>query len=424
MSSRSGAQAGPDRWFKKDAAFDDEIRRALPRHPRSGRRRQTDRLGSKAREGALALLILLDQFPRNMFRGDARAFATDPLARAVTAGAHRPRLRQRRCRRTCAAFSICRSSIRKTSPTRNAASRFYKATGDADGLKWAEIHADIIRRFGRFPHRNAVLGRATTPEEQAFLDGGGFARAEKCQNKTTGRCPPALLDLLPTKSRPTSRLNAREATHVAFRKGASALDDDRQFFSCSRSRIRRLARATERGRRRHRYRRHCHQRERPGSGRLGDRRNHRTADQICADRRHRRPGPLPDSRPADGELQRLGARLRPGRLAQDARQTRHNARSHGGARAERSGGGALLPGDLLVHADEDSAGERVRRQERHPREAHAERLAEADEQCRLHRLPSARPGIDPHDPGRARQLQFRRGSLDAAHRNQASPASR
>ena len=42
-------------------------------------------------------------------------------------------------------------------------------------LKWAELHADIIRRFGRFPHRNAVLGRATTPEEQAFLDGGGFA---------------------------------------------------------------------------------------------------------------------------------------------------------------------------------------------------------------------------------------------------------
>ena len=51
----------------------------------------------------------------------------------------------------------------------------YKAAGDADGLKWAEIHADIIRRFGRFPHRNAALGRVTTPEEQAFLDSGGFA---------------------------------------------------------------------------------------------------------------------------------------------------------------------------------------------------------------------------------------------------------
>ena len=51
----------------------------------------------------------------------------------------------------------------------------FRATGDAELLKWAEQHADIIRRFGRFPHRNAVLGRATTPEEQAFLDAGGFA---------------------------------------------------------------------------------------------------------------------------------------------------------------------------------------------------------------------------------------------------------
>jgi uncharacterized protein (DUF924 family) len=52
---------------------------------------------------------------------------------------------------------------------------FRKAIGDAEGLKWAEIHADIIRRFGRFPHRNAVLGRTTTPEEQKFLDDGGFS---------------------------------------------------------------------------------------------------------------------------------------------------------------------------------------------------------------------------------------------------------
>ena len=50
----------------------------------------------------------------------------------------------------------------------------YRAWGDKDNLKWADVHADIIRRFGRFPHRNAVLGRQTTAEEQAFLDGGGF----------------------------------------------------------------------------------------------------------------------------------------------------------------------------------------------------------------------------------------------------------
>jgi uncharacterized protein (DUF924 family) len=51
----------------------------------------------------------------------------------------------------------------------------YTAAGDTDGLKWANLHADIIRRFGRFPHRNAALGRTTTPEEQRFLDEGGFA---------------------------------------------------------------------------------------------------------------------------------------------------------------------------------------------------------------------------------------------------------
>ena len=50
-----------------------------------------------------------------------------------------------------------------------------RALGNEDNLKYAEIHADIIRRFGRFPHRNPVLGRETTPQEKAFLDSGGFA---------------------------------------------------------------------------------------------------------------------------------------------------------------------------------------------------------------------------------------------------------
>ncbi len=77
---------------------------------------------------------------------------------------------------------------------------FYKATGDADDLKWAEIHADIIRRFGRFPHRNAVLGRTTTPEEQKFLDERWLQRSDA---KSAGRCPPPLLDLHPTMSRPS-----------------------------------------------------------------------------------------------------------------------------------------------------------------------------------------------------------------------------
>ncbi|MDI3469161.1 MAG: putative transmembrane protein [Pseudolabrys sp.] len=165
-------EAGPDRWFKKDTAFDETIKqRFLATYEAAA----TGRLGDweSTAEGALALLILLDQFPRNMFRNSARAFATDPLARAVTAGAL--------VKGFDSAFPDLRSFFylpfehSEDMADQERAVALYKAAGDAGNLKWAEIHADIIRRFGRFPHRNAVLGRTTTPEEQAFLDSGGFA---------------------------------------------------------------------------------------------------------------------------------------------------------------------------------------------------------------------------------------------------------
>ena len=164
--------AGPDRWFNKDTAFDDEIRRRfLALHEAAAAGRLTEWEANA--EGALALLILLDQFPRNMFRGQARAFATDPLARAVTSrailngfdGAF-PDLRS---------FFYLPFEHSEDMKDQERGLTLYKASGDADGLKWAEIHADIIRRFGRFPHRNAILGRVTTAEEQKFLDDGGFA---------------------------------------------------------------------------------------------------------------------------------------------------------------------------------------------------------------------------------------------------------
>lgn len=165
-------QAGPKRWFEKDFAFDQDIRdRFLSTYELAA----DGELGEweKTAEGALALLILLDQFPRNMFRGDARTFAADPLARGIAAGALvrgfdaqvAPEMR---------GFFYLPFEHSEDLADQERGIAFYKAVGDADGLKWAEIHADIIRRFGRFPHRNAVLGRATTPEEQAFLDGGGF----------------------------------------------------------------------------------------------------------------------------------------------------------------------------------------------------------------------------------------------------------
>jgi uncharacterized protein (DUF924 family) len=165
-------EAGPKRWFEKDTKFDDNIRvRFLALHEAASTGKLTNWEASA--EGALALLILLDQFPRNMFRGQARTFATDPLARAVASrailngydGAF-PDLRE---------FFYLPFEHSEDMADQQRGLLLYKTAGDADGLKWAEIHADIIRRFGRFPHRNAVLGRVSTPEELKFLADGGFA---------------------------------------------------------------------------------------------------------------------------------------------------------------------------------------------------------------------------------------------------------
>ncbi len=165
--------AGPERWFKKDAVFDDEIRQQfLAAHEAAAAGKLN--AWEQSAQGALALLILLDQFPRNMFRGDARAFATDPLARAIAAGAI-VRGFDSQVAAEMRGFFYLPFEHSEDLADQERSVAIYKAIGDADGVKWAQVHADIIRRFGRFPHRNAVLGRVTTPEEQAFLDGGGFS---------------------------------------------------------------------------------------------------------------------------------------------------------------------------------------------------------------------------------------------------------
>ncbi len=164
--------AGPNRWFGKDTQFDKDIRtRFLALHEAAADGHLRD--WESNADGALALLILLDQFPRNMFRGTARAFATDPQARAVAAAALLsgfdaqvpPDLRT---------FFYLPFEHSEDIADQQRAIALYNAMGDADSLKWAKLHADIIRRFGRFPHRNAALGRPTTEEEQKFLDEGGF----------------------------------------------------------------------------------------------------------------------------------------------------------------------------------------------------------------------------------------------------------
>jgi uncharacterized protein (DUF924 family) len=164
--------AGPQRWFNKDDAFDADIRaRFLPTYEAAAAGRLS--AWEDTAESALALLLVIDQFPRNMFRADARAYAADPLARAVAERALAHGFDQQVAVAERVFFYLPFEHSEKLADQERAVA-LLRATGDADLLKWAELHADIIRRFGRFPHRNAVLGRQTTAEEQAFLDGGGF----------------------------------------------------------------------------------------------------------------------------------------------------------------------------------------------------------------------------------------------------------
>jgi uncharacterized protein (DUF924 family) len=165
--------AGPSKWFSKDADFDRAITTwFLAAHEAAAAGRLSD--WEATPEGALALLILLDQFPRNMFRGSARAFATDPLARAVADRAVARGFDTRVADAERAFFYLpFEHSENLADQERSLA--LWRQSGSGEIDKYAQSHADIIRRFGRFPHRNAVLGRATTPEEQAFLDAGGFA---------------------------------------------------------------------------------------------------------------------------------------------------------------------------------------------------------------------------------------------------------
>jgi uncharacterized protein (DUF924 family) len=166
-------KAGPKAWFKKSKAFDAEIRGRFEALHHAAARGELDGWAQTA-DGALALLLLLDQFPRNLFRGSPHAFATDPLARktarkAVERGFDRqvdPELRQ---------FFYLPFEHSEHLADQDRGVALCAASGDAELLKWATLHRDIIARFGRFPHRNACLARETTDDERAFLNSGGFA---------------------------------------------------------------------------------------------------------------------------------------------------------------------------------------------------------------------------------------------------------
>lgn len=163
--------AGPSRWYRKDAAFDQAFRdRFLATHEAAARGELDDWLATP--QGALALCILLDQFPRNAFRGSPRMFASDARAREIARGAL-ARQYDQQVDGELRQFFIMPSMHSEDLADQELCVRLAKDL-PTDTLRYAVEHRDIIQRFGRFPHRNAVLGRASTAEEQRFLDEGGF----------------------------------------------------------------------------------------------------------------------------------------------------------------------------------------------------------------------------------------------------------
>ena len=165
--------AGPQKWFKKVHAFDEAIRLKFePVHHRAARG-EYDAWAETA-DGALALLILLDQFPRNLYRNSAHAFATDPKARTIARAAIE-RGFDRQVDPALRNFFYLPFEHSEDLADQDYGLALVAEGGVEDDLKWAALHRDIIVRFGRFPHRNACLGRMTTAEEQEFLDEGGFS---------------------------------------------------------------------------------------------------------------------------------------------------------------------------------------------------------------------------------------------------------
>jgi uncharacterized protein (DUF924 family) len=165
-------EAGRDRWYEHDAAFDADVRR---RFLELWRKAAAGELSSweATDDGALALTIVLDQFPRNMFRDDPLTYESDALARCV-AGRAIDRGADKRIDAVLLEFLYMPFMHSEHLPDQLRCIALFGGTANTENKQYAKHHAYIIRRFGRFPHRNRTLGRQTTPEEQAFLDAGGF----------------------------------------------------------------------------------------------------------------------------------------------------------------------------------------------------------------------------------------------------------
>lgn len=164
--------AGPAHWFAKDAAFDTRFRERFHELHFAAAARRCDGWMATA-EGALALMLLLDQYPRNCFRGTGHMYATDPLARMFCRQALDAGLDQQ-VEHALRLFFCLPLSHSENLIDQDRAVELNRALGEPF-ISHALGHRDIVARFGRFPHRNPMLGRTSTAEEEAFLKTGGFA---------------------------------------------------------------------------------------------------------------------------------------------------------------------------------------------------------------------------------------------------------
>jgi len=165
-------EAGYERWFVRDDAFDAQCRtRFLDAHLAASRRERDGWMDDAA--GALALVLLLDQIPRNIFRGTPRAYATDAAARVAADRAMAKGFDQMVPPAWRKFFYMPLHHSENAADQRRSIELMQAVPNDparTENIRYAGRYLEIIERFGRFPHRNAVLGRNSTPEELAFLE--------------------------------------------------------------------------------------------------------------------------------------------------------------------------------------------------------------------------------------------------------------
>jgi uncharacterized protein (DUF924 family) len=168
------AEAGRKKWFRGGPDFDAAIRARFSGHHAAAAAGLLDSWRATP-AGALALIILVDQFSRNLFRRDARAYAADAYARLAAESAIGRRFDMIASPEARAFFYLPFMHSESPFDQQRSVALFKARLPASSNLSHALEHADIIRRFGRFPHRNAVVGRRSTPAEIAFLKHGGFS---------------------------------------------------------------------------------------------------------------------------------------------------------------------------------------------------------------------------------------------------------